>query len=113
MELIPLAGGPSARGKIDLQGNFTAGTYENADGAVAGDYQVLIIQHAPVVRGEDVHRLDSSHQQHAGADALVSPKYSSRDSSDLKCSVSASEKNHFDFIVEARVRREESLKDPD
>ena len=34
----------NARGKIDRDGNFVLGTYEAADGAVAGKHQVIVIQ---------------------------------------------------------------------
>src|SRR5687768_12763016 len=37
--------GRIAKGKINQQGRFTVGTFTNDDGAVAGEHQVLVIQH--------------------------------------------------------------------
>ena len=113
VELVPLKGGPSARGQIDTQGKFTLGTFEQADGAIAGDYVAVIIQHTQPVSAEDARRLGPEHEQHAGANSLVALKYSSPKSSDLKCSISSATDNHLAFVVEHQAVREptEEVKD--
>ena len=111
VELLPSAGGPSARGRLDLQGNFTLETYEKADGAEAGDYVAIIVQHSRPVSAEEGRRLGPAHEQHAGAHQLVSLKYSSRKTSDLKCTVSISSENRLAFTVEPQpVNRNEVAK---
>lgn len=42
---------PPAFGRTDNQGNFTLTTYEANDGAVAGDYKVLVSKSAPSAGG--------------------------------------------------------------
>lgn len=39
---VPVAGGPTAEGNIDADGNFTMGTYELEDGAILGQHKVMI-----------------------------------------------------------------------
>ena len=44
VETKSLRTGAQARGTIDQDGRFTLTTFENNDGAVAGDHQVVIVQ---------------------------------------------------------------------
>lgn len=44
VETKSLRTGVQARGTIDQDGRFTLSTFENNDGAVAGDHQVVIVQ---------------------------------------------------------------------
>ena len=102
VELIPIAGGPSARGKINRTGHFGVGTYGAADGAPAGDYIALVLQHERPIGPEQARKLGPEHAVHAHASHLVSLKYSSRETSDLVCTVRDSEDNQLTFTVEAR-----------
>ncbi|MGI9456898.1 MAG: hypothetical protein ACR2NU_10070, partial [Aeoliella sp.] len=99
IEFIPLRDGPSARGVINSQGQFTLGTFETADGAMPGDYSIVVAQHARPVSPEVARRLGPDHEVHAGSSQLVSLKYSDRDTNDLECTVSESDDNHFVFEV--------------
>lgn len=105
VELIPLVEGPSARGKIGPNGKFTLGTHANSDGAAAGDYVALVTQLKSPVSSEMARKLGPEHQEHAHETELVSLKYSSRTSSDLKCSVSSSAENYLELTVDAQIRR--------
>ncbi len=100
VEFVPLAGGPSGRGKIELSGKFKVGTYEAADGVAAGDYVVLVTQHTPPLSPEAARQLGPEHAQHAGSNQVVSLRYADRRDSDLACTVSDSRANSFDFVVE-------------
>ncbi|MGL4463359.1 MAG: hypothetical protein ACRDD1_13645 [Planctomycetia bacterium] len=44
---IPTDGGRYAKGAVDSKGNFTLGTYRNADGAVVGPHRVAIACRKP------------------------------------------------------------------
>lgn len=39
---IPVGGGPSAQGKIDRNGFYEMGTYEEDDGVIPGNYKIMI-----------------------------------------------------------------------
>lgn len=100
VELIPDAGGPSARGRIDSQGRFVVGTYAAQDGAAAGEYSVLVTQHVQPLSPERARALGPEHAEHAGAPHRVSLRYASRTSTDLRCTVKESE-NELTLTVDA------------
>lgn len=100
IELVPLTGGPSGRGKINQNGQFTIGTYEQADGASAGEYVVIIVQHNRPISREESRKLGPQHAEHADTRQMVSLKYASQATSDLSCTVSESRPNQFVFTVE-------------
>lgn len=104
VEFMPMAGGPSSRGVIGSRGDFRLGTYETADGAPAGEYVVLVTQHARTLTPAEAEKLGPEHQEHAADQVLVSVKYASRDSSDLRCTVKPGPKNHLELSVEAHPR---------
>jgi hypothetical protein len=104
VEFLPSTGGPSARGVIGSRGDFRLGTFETADGAPAGEYVVLVTQHARTLTPAEAEKLGPEHLEHAADQVLVSVKYASRDSSDLRCTVKPEPKNHFELSVEAHPR---------
>jgi hypothetical protein len=101
VEFLPAAGGPSARGVIGSRGDFRLGTFETADGAPAGEYVVLVTQHVRALTPAEAEKLGPAHQEHASEQVVVSVKYASRDSSDLRYTVSADSKNHFELSVDS------------
>lgn len=79
---------PSARGEIRADGSYQLGTYTNNDGAMEGEYKVLI---APPPLPEEGKRLRSP----------IHPKYLSLETTPLKFNVTRSRvKNKFDIEVE-------------
>ncbi len=91
----------NARGKINRDGTFTVGTYEKDDGAVAGDHRVVIIQIVSEP-GSPLSKVTSNIDHDHGE--LVSPKYLDYRSSDLSCSIQASE-NDVELIVDRVEKR--------
>jgi hypothetical protein len=78
----------SARGEIKSDGTFQIGTYGNNDGAMEGEYKVVI---APPPLPEEGKRVRSP----------ISPKYQSLESTPLKFTVTKeSRKNKFDIQVD-------------
>lgn len=103
VELIPASGGPSARGSIQTDGSFSLGTFESSDGALEGDYVALVVQHVRPLTPEAARRLGPEHQQHAGANTVVSLKYSTTKTSDLACQVSPNGENVVELTVEPQA----------
>lgn len=78
----------SARGEIQADGSFRLGTHGATDGAMEGDYKVLI---APPPLPEEGKRLRSP----------IHPKYQTLESTPLKFSVTRNrDKNRFNIEVE-------------
>src|SRR5262245_23978997 len=78
----------SARGEIHADGTFQLGTNSNTDGAMEGDYKVLI---APPPLPEEGKRLRSP----------IAAKYLSLETTPLKCKVSRDRsKNKFNIEVD-------------
>ncbi|MEQ8208978.1 MAG: carboxypeptidase-like regulatory domain-containing protein [Lacipirellulaceae bacterium] len=102
VEFIPESPGPSPRGKTDTEGKFKLGTYENADGAPAGDYRVVVIQVLPPRGAEHVRKLGEEHAAHGGRIDVVSLKHASPETSELSCTVEAKEQNDVKFVVDFR-----------
>ena len=100
VELVPKAGGASGRGSIGKDGKFVIGTFESADGAMEGHYDVLVVQHISPATRRMARKLGDVHKDHDKTNRVVAKKYSSRSSSDLECTVKPIEENHFDFKVE-------------
>ena len=80
----------TATGKINPDGTFVLGTYEMADGAVAGPHRVIVLQMI-INDGTVVHTLDHG--------APVDPKYASYDSSGLRTVVVTGEENVLQLNV--------------
>jgi hypothetical protein len=98
----PKSGQPVATGQTDSAGEYRLTTYEAHDGAVAGDFVVLVIKpSANPTKGlsaEDYHRASASGQipvSHGGSSAAQSKsegsglpeRYSDIKTSDLKATV--------------------------
>ena len=84
----PVSQKVSARGEIKPDGTFQLGTYGNNDGAMEGEYKVLI---APPPLPEEGKRLRSP----------ISPKYQSLEATPLKFTVSRERsKNKFNIEVD-------------
>ncbi len=78
----------SARGEIQADGSFQLGTHTNNDGAMEGEYKVLI---APPPLPEEGKRLRSP----------IPEKYQNPESTPLKFTVTRDRvKNKFDIVVE-------------
>lgn len=105
VQLLSQSGGPTARGKIASDGTFQLGTFEASDGAPAGDYVAVIVQHTPPVSPSVARSLGPEHDDHAANQKVVSLKYASRETSDLSCTVSRADRNHFEFTVEPQQPR--------
>lgn len=96
VEFIPEETGPSARGKLDSRGHFVLGTFETADGAIAGDYRVVIVQHFTGTKpssGEHDHAAE-------GASMVVDRRYSMHEVTPLSARVKPQENK-----VRLRVER--------
>lgn len=102
VEFVPQSIGPSPRGKTDHQGRFKLGTYESADGAPVGDYRVVVVQVLPPRGAELVRKLGEEHAAHGGRIDVVSLKHASPETSELNCTVEATQKNEVEFVVESR-----------
>src|SRR5262245_45613884 len=84
----PVVQKPSARGEIQADGSFQLGTHQDNEGAVEGEYKVLI---APPPLPEEGKRLRSP----------IHPKYQNLESTPLKFTVTRDrDKNTFHIEVE-------------
>ncbi|WP_425395740.1 hypothetical protein [Aeoliella sp.] len=96
MNLVPESSGPSARGKINSFGEFQLGTFEATDGALAGKYRVLIVQHLP--SAEKIQQAPSDHEH--GQDSVVPLAYSQVDSTPLIAEIAPDDKNRLELTIE-------------
>lgn len=101
ISFIPTKGGPSARGKLDTNGQFTLGTYTNNDGAIEGEHIVIITQPTVPIDPKIARTLGPEHQEHASSKYIISRKYSSQERSDLRSNVSSTEKNYLELTVKS------------
>lgn len=83
-----------ARGRIEKDGSFTARSFGNRNGLVAGGHRMIVVQvtGSPRDGGSIIH--------HHGQEVAI--KYSSYDSTDLRIHVEPGGQNHFEFKVDAR-----------
>lgn len=92
----------SARAKLDTNGEFALGTFTADDGAPAGNYRVIVIQHFdvppranhPQARGEQI-----DHEHDPGTDIRVSPEFANFSASGLQATVRPGSDNRFEFVV--------------
>ena len=102
VEFRSQASRPSARGKLNPAGKFTLGTFAPDDGAPAGNYQAVVVQHFNVPPRSLAARMPAEHEAHQGgshADARVAPEYGDYATSPLRATVRPDSKNEFDFVV--------------
>jgi len=84
----PVSQKTSARGEIQADGSFQLGTYKDNDGAMEGEYKVLV---APPPLPEEAKRRRSP----------IHPKYQNLESTPLKFTVTRDrDKNKFNIEVE-------------
>lgn len=93
IEFEPVAGGPSARGKIDKTGGYTLLT-DGKTGALVGAHRVIVLQ-TDMVDGVDA---EGAHHKHPGK--KVHPKHRRFDTSGLTATVVAGVTNDIPIQVE-------------
>jgi hypothetical protein len=94
--------GPSPRAKLDDHGRFSLGTFAARDGAPAGEYRVIIVQHfdaPPTVPGSRGHSEPTAHQSSTHSDARVASEYADYATSPLRATVKSDGENKFEFVV--------------
>jgi hypothetical protein len=94
--------GPSPRAKLDDRGRFTLGTFTARDGAPAGEYRVILVQHfdsPPTVPGSRAHVEPIAHQSSTHSDARVALEYADYATSPLRATVKSDGENKFEFVV--------------
>lgn len=96
VEFRSVESGLNARGKIDGSGRFQLGTFETADGAVAGVHQVIVTQ---IIGSADARRPPKGHQ-HTSAIAKVAPRHARYETSGLTAKVNPGEENAVQIVVE-------------
>ncbi|MAT70277.1 MAG: hypothetical protein CMJ58_12230 [Planctomycetaceae bacterium] len=103
--------GRIARGVVDQSGRFTVGTFEAADGAVAGAHQAIVVQLAPPEllaqrpRGELTDPEAHAGHEHSG---LISPQFSQYSTTPLTAIVLPDAPNQVTLIVEPLQTRRQS-----
>lgn len=85
IQFIPQEKGPSARAKLDMNGNFVLGTYSESDGAIAGRHDVIIVQHLSSLSGQAVRH--SSDHEEGDENSMVDVRYSQLGLSPLTATV--------------------------
>lgn len=95
VEFRPTAGGPIARGKLDQFGRFALGTFEPDDGAVAGEHEVVVVQHLPPQ--SSAASAPAEHAEHESM--LVAPEFASYSTSSLSAVVKPSGPNEVNLVV--------------
>jgi hypothetical protein len=97
--------GVTARAKLVADGTFELGTFDDADGAPAGKYQVVIVQFFTTpprghVHGHANHDHDEAEHDHSHHhDARIAAKYSKYSTTPLRAEVRSNGENKFDFVV--------------
>jgi hypothetical protein len=95
VEFRPIAGGPIARGKLDQFGRFKLRTFIADDGAVAGEHQIVVVQHLPPVPSGVAAPAD--HAEHESM--LVAPEFASYATSGLTAVVKPDGANDVSLVV--------------
>ena len=91
----------TAYGNLKEDGSFVIGTESAADGAVAGEHRVVVVQFI-MSSGAGVAPSESSPRGDHGVH--IDPKYADYDASGLAVSVVAGEDNYVEIVVD-RARR--------
>ncbi len=94
VEFRPNAGGPIARGKLDQFGRFKLRTFVADDGAVVGEYQIVVVQHLPPASSAAA---PAEHAEHESM--LVAPEFASYATSGLTAVVKPGESNDVSLVV--------------
>jgi hypothetical protein len=95
---VPVGGGPTAEANIGTDGSFEMGTYDDDDGAVLGEHQVMITAFtAPGGSGLPEDVIDGD-----GAPVSILPDfYGDLEKSGLKVDVKSGE-NNIDFVLTSK-----------
>lgn len=94
---VPVEGGPSAEGKIDEEGNYVLGTFEESDGAITGEYQVMITAlTSPGGSGLPEDAVNGN----AGPVSVIPEWYGNISSSGLKVTVEPDKENVINFPLD-------------
>jgi hypothetical protein len=102
IEFRPSGGGTSARAKLNQEGRFILGTFAADDGAAAGNYQVIVVQHFNIPPRSNRGKMPPEHAEHGQnphTDARVAVEFADYDTSNLRANVQSSSENKFDFVV--------------
>jgi hypothetical protein len=101
VEFRPNAGGPIARGKLDQFGRFKLRTFIADDGAVAGEHQIVVVQHLPPA--SDGGAASSEHAEHESM--LVAQEFASYATSGLTAVVKPEGANDVSLVVKRLAPR--------
>jgi hypothetical protein len=101
IEFVPRSPGPSPRGRIDAEGNFTLGTFAANDGAPAGEYQVVVVQSLAPGADAKTGKLGAEHTGH-GRMNVVALKHASPATSGVSYTVTPPGTQSAEIVVEAR-----------
>jgi hypothetical protein len=105
-------GGRIAKGLIDQHGHFQLTTFDNDDGAVAGQHEIVVIQHFdPKVWSTKKplkHELTAGHSSHEDAAGMVHRRYADYRTAGLSAVVKPEKDNRIDLDVGEPVSLPES-----
>ncbi|WP_298860862.1 hypothetical protein [uncultured Gimesia sp.] len=91
---IPVGGGPSAQGKIDRNGFYEMGTFDDDDGVIPGDYKIMITAlTSPGGSGLPEDAVNGN----AGPVSVIPEWYGDLEKSGLLVTVVADKANTIDF----------------
>lgn len=91
---IPVSGGPPAQGKIDRDGNYYMGTFDEDDGVIPGSYKVMITAlTSPGGSGLPEDAVDGN----AGPVSMIPEWYGDMEKSGLLVMVEPDKDNTIDF----------------
>ncbi len=91
---IPVGGGPSAQGKVDRNGFYEMGTFDDDDGVIPGDYKIMITAlTSPGGSGLPEDAVDGN----AGPVSVIPEWYGDLEKSGLLVTVVADKANTIDF----------------
>jgi hypothetical protein len=95
--------GQIAKGRIDQQGHFQLTTFEDGDGAVAGQHQIVVIQHFdPSVwstKEPSKRELAAGHSHHEDTAGLVHRRFADYGTAGLSAVVKPQKDNRIDLDV--------------
>lgn len=91
--------GLTARGRTSADGTFVLGTYDEADGAVAGEHDVAIVPNPPEDFDPDA----------GPAPKTVHPRFQSMDTSEIRVHVEQDGPNDFKIEVHRRRHHRHSI----
>ncbi len=92
----------NARGKVNKDGTFTVGTYEDSDGAVEGEHKIVVQQHTgSYLAGHVKVPIKHDHGE------LIHSDYFDYRTSDLKCNIKKGKQNPVELVLRKNPRQTE------